>query len=69
MDRYIGRVGIYEVLTNSVNIQKLITANAVNTEIQEQGIKEGMISMQADGLIKVLRGETTIDELLRVTKE
>jgi type IV pilus assembly protein PilB len=53
LNGYIGRVGIYEVLTNSVNIQKLITANAVNTEIQEQAIKEGMITMQADGLIKV----------------
>lgn len=69
MDGYIGRVGIYEVLTNTVNIQRLITANAVNTEIQDQGIKEGMITMQADGLIKVLRGETTIDEIIRVTKE
>ena len=69
LNGYIGRVGVYEVLPNSVNIQKLITANATNTQIQEQAIAEGMITMQADGLIKALRGETTIDELLRVTKE
>jgi type IV pilus assembly protein PilB len=69
LNGYIGRVGIYEVLTNSVNIQSLIVANATNTVIQDQAINEGMITMQADGLIKALRGETTIDELLRVTKE
>jgi type II secretory ATPase GspE/PulE/Tfp pilus assembly ATPase PilB-like protein len=69
LNGYIGRVGIYEVLANTESIQSLIVANATNTKIQEQAINEGMITMQADGLIKALRGETTIDELLRVTKE
>ena len=66
---YRGRIGIYEVLNNSETIQRLIVANATSSQIQEQAIAEGMVSMQTDGLIKALRGETTIEEVIRVTKE
>jgi type IV pilus assembly protein PilB len=68
-DGFKGRVGIYEVLDNTLAVQKLITANATANQIQAQSISEGMITMQTDGLIKALRGETTIEEVLRVTKE
>jgi len=66
---YKGRVGIYEVLDNSVAIQKLIISNATSTQIQDQATEEGMVTMQTDGLIKAIRGSTTIEEVLRVTKE
>ncbi|MGH7218134.1 MAG: GspE/PulE family protein [Candidatus Microsaccharimonas sp.] len=66
---YRGRFGIYEVLYNSTSIQKLIMAHATSDEIQNQAIREGMITMQLDGLIKALRGETTIEEVLRVSRE
>jgi type IV pilus assembly protein PilB len=66
---YRGRMGIYEVLTNSVPMQKLIVTNATSNQLREQAISEGMITMQTDGLIKALRGETTIEEVIRVTKE
>ena len=66
---YRGRSGIYEVLYNSATIQKLIMARATSDEIQAQAIREGMITMQLDGLIKALRGETTIEEVLRVSRE
>lgn len=66
---YMGRIGVYEVLNNSVSMQKLIVANATSDQIQNQAIAEGMITMQTDGLIKALRGETTIEEVIRVTKE
>lgn len=68
-DGFKGRIGIYEVLSNTTTIQKLITANATSAQIQQQAITEGMVTMQMDGLIKALRGETTIEEVLRVTKE
>lgn len=64
-----GRIGIYEVLGISIPIQKMITANATSNDIQEQAISEGMVTMQVDGLIKSLRGVTTIEEVLRVTRE
>ena len=66
---YRGRIGIYEVLGNSLAIQKLIISNATSNQIQSQAITEGMITMQTDGLIKALRGQSTIEEVLRVTKE
>lgn len=66
---YKGRMGIYEVLPNSLTVQKLIMSNATSTQIQELAIEEGMITMQTDGLVKAIRGETTIEEVLRVTKE
>jgi type IV pilus assembly protein PilB len=69
LNGYRGRVGIYEVLKNSVDVQKLIVANATSNQIQDQAMKDGMLTMQTDGLIKALRGETTIDEVMRVTKE
>ena len=64
-----GRIGIYEVLDVSLTIQKLITANATSNDIQTEAIKEGMLTMQTDGLIKALRGITTVEEVLRVTRE
>lgn len=64
-----GRIGIYEVLDNTIDIQKLIMTNATSNDIQDQAILDGMITMQSDGLIKALRGLTTIEEVLRVTRE
>lgn len=66
---YRGRIGIYEVLANTPAIQKLIVANATSTQIQNQAILEGMVTMQTDGLIKAIRGQSSIEEVLRVTKE
>lgn len=66
---YQGRTGIYEGLKVSQNIQKLIMTNASSTELRDQAVKDGMIPMQVDGLIKILRGITTVDEVMRVSKE
>lgn len=68
-DGYKGRMGIYEVLSNSVEVQKLIVANATSTNLQDQAVKEGMMTMQTDGFIKALRGQTSVKEILRVTRE
>jgi len=66
---YKGRMGVYEVLYNTTDIQKLIVANGTSEEIQDLATKEGMITMQLDGLIKAALGMTTIEEILRVTRE
>lgn len=66
---YKGRVGIYEVLGSSPDIQKLIVANGTSEDIQNQAVKEGMVTMQIDGFVKALRGWTSIEEILRVTAE
>lgn len=66
---YKGRIGIYEVLTSTETIQKMITGHATSEELQRQAIKDGMITMQQDGFVKALQGLTTVEEILRVTRE
>lgn len=66
---YKGRVGIYEVLDNTVEIQKMIIAAATANEIQDQAIKEDMIIMRTDGIIKALRGMTSFKEVFGATKD
>lgn len=66
---YRGRVGIYEVLSGSTDVQRLIIAGGTSDEIQNVAIKAGMVTMQLDGFIKALRGQTSIEEILRVTTE
>jgi type IV pilus assembly protein PilB len=66
---YKGRIGIYEVLPNTVDVQRLIMSNATSDDIQNQAVDEEMITMQLDGLVKALCGLTTIEEILRVTRE
>ena len=62
-------MGIYEVLDNTIEIQKLIVANATSNDIQDEAIKQGMVTMAIDGFIKALRGQTSIEEILRATRE
>jgi len=66
---YKGRIGIYEVLNNSTAIQKLIVSGSTSEIIEATAIKEGMLTMQLDGLVKALRGQTSIEEVLRVTAQ
>jgi type IV pilus assembly protein PilB len=66
---YKGRMGIYEVLGNSEAVQRLIVGNSTSDDIQKQAIADGMATMQLDGFIKALRGQTSIEEILRVTSE
>ena len=66
---YRGRVGIYEVLEVDETIQKLIAEKATSEEIEEAARKKGMFTMAEDGFIKAVEGLTSIEEILRVTKE
>lgn len=66
---YKGRTGVFEVIEISDEIRRLIVTNANSSEIQKQALKEGMTPMIKDGVNKALLGVTTIDEVLRVTKE
>jgi type IV pilus assembly protein PilB len=66
---YRGRMGIYEVLANSSGIQQLIVNVSTSEAIEAQATTDGMITMQIDGLVKALRGQTTVEEIMRVTAE
>ena len=60
-------MGIYEVLANSSPIQKLIVGNATSEDLEAQAVADGMVTMRMDGFIKALRGQTTVEEIIRVT--
>src|SRR3989339_197941 len=68
-DGYSDRIGIHEVLEISETIKDLIVKRADSDTIEKQARKEGMLTMSEDGFIKAARGLTSIEEVLRVTKE
>jgi general secretion pathway protein E len=66
---YVGRIGIMEMLPITDSIRILIMRHAVSGEIRRLAVAEGMRTLYEDGLRKALRGVTSIDEVLRVTRE
>jgi len=68
-DGYQNRIGIHETLTINETIKQLIMHNATADEIEKQAKTEGMITMLEDGIFKAVQGFTTIEEVLRVTRE
>ena len=64
---YKGRVGIFELLQVKQEIESLIEKEASETELQEFALKQGMVTMQQDGLLKVLTGITTLEEIKAAT--
>jgi len=66
---YLGREGIFEVLPVTDKIAQLVLQKADSDTIEKLAREEGMITMKQDGYLKVLRGESTIEEVLRVAQE
>lgn len=63
---YKGRVGLYEVMEITDEIQQMIIKHATSSQIQKVGVAQGMIPMHVDGYLKALKGMTTIEEVDRV---
>ena len=66
---YRGRQGIYEVLEMDTDVRKLVTQAGTTEMIDEQARKNGMASMVTDGFMKIIQGVTSLEEVMRVTKE
>lgn len=66
---YKGRIGIFEVMDISEQVKELIMQRANSDEIRKQAVKEGMALIIEDGVKKMLNGITTLEEVLRATKE
>ncbi len=64
-----GRIGIYEILALSPEVNKLIVQKASDDAFQQAAEKLGMVTMKQDGIIKALEGKTTLAEVWRVTKD
>ncbi len=66
---YLGRVGIFEVLPVTQKMSDLILKRADTNTIENEAIAEHMITMKQDGYLKLIRGVTTLEEVLRVAQE
>jgi type IV pilus assembly protein PilB len=64
---YKGRCGFYEVMIMSTPLRKLIMAEAGTDELRDLAIAEGMLTLRMDGLKKVERGVTTMEEVVKET--
>jgi type II secretory ATPase GspE/PulE/Tfp pilus assembly ATPase PilB-like protein len=65
---YLGRIAIFEVIKVTQSINNLILKQATSKDIEDEAKKEGMLSINQDGYLKVLEGLTTIEEILRVSE-
>lgn len=63
---YKGRIGLYEVMPMSEEIQRLTVQESSATIIMEQAKREGILSMKEDGFYKVIKGLTSLEEVMRV---
>jgi len=66
---YKGRKGLYETFTKDTEIEKFILKNPPVSEIRDMAVKKGMITMYQSGLIDIIKGETTFEEVLRIVEE
>ncbi len=64
---YKGRLGVYELLLNTPEIQELILKDATYPEIKEMAISQGMLTLRRSALVKLIQGVTSIQEVMRVT--
>ena len=66
---YRGRIGIYEIFEIDSEMEKLILKSPPISEVQDMAVKKGMITLLQDGLLKVVEGITSIEEVMRVVGE
>jgi type IV pilus assembly protein PilB len=64
---YKGRQGLYEVMAMSSQLRRLVLKGASTEELREQAVKDGMLTLRMDGMLKVKRGVTTLDEVVKET--
>jgi general secretion pathway protein E len=66
---YRGRSGIYELLVIDDNIRALVMSGADSNVVRRKAVEQGMMTLFRDGITKIVKGTTTVDEVLRVTQE
>ena len=63
---YRGRTGIHELLVNGEAMQELIYKGATVAEIREQAMKDGLRTLLQDGIAKIIKGQSDLEQLKRV---
>ncbi len=64
---YKGRAGLYEVMTMSHELRRMVLRGGSVAELREQAVKDGMLTLRMDGLKKIDRGVTTLEEVVKET--
>jgi type IV pilus assembly protein PilB len=64
---YRGRQGLYEVMTLSPEIRRMILKGSSAPELMEQAVEDGMLTLRMDGLMKIKKGVTTLEEVVKET--
>jgi type IV pilus assembly protein PilB len=62
-----GRQGVYEVMPMTPNLRKLVLMNVGAVEIRDAAVEEGMLTLRMDGWMKVMKGITTLEQVIRET--
>ncbi len=65
---YQGRVGIYELMTMTNNLKRMIISGANTIDMQRTAMQEGMLTLEQSGIIKALKGLTSLEEVYRVAR-
>ena len=65
---YTGRLGIYELLVMDDSLRDMVCRNVSVTDLRKLCRERGLVTLRTDGFQKVIRGQTTFDEILRVTE-
>ncbi len=65
---YRGRMGIYELMTMSSHVREMAFKGESTQNVRKMARKQGMHTLFEDGMIKALKGTTTLDEVLRITQ-
>ena len=68
-DGFSGRIGIFEALEMTDKMSKLVLRDEGEGPLKKQAFKQGMITMRQDGILKVLEGKTSVEVVLKATKE
>ncbi len=64
---YRGRAGLYEIVALSPELRRQILRGASTTELSDQAVKEGMLTLRMDGMVKIKKGVTTLEEVVKET--
>ncbi len=64
---YRGRAGLYEVMSLSAELRRLILRGGSTAEMTEQAVSDGMLTLRMDGLVKIKKGVTTLEEVVKET--
>jgi type IV pilus assembly protein PilB len=64
---YSGRQGLYEVMPMTASLRRMVLQGASSDDLKTEAVREGMVTLRKDGLLKVKRGVTTLDEVLKET--